>query len=75
MVEAALPIAVWSRNVNKPLVEGDEGDIKISEWKDWPRKIQHLRQNRKDLEVTLFWDDLYSKPSERSQLLNTNLVE
>ncbi len=75
MVDAALPIAVWSRNVNKPLVEGDKGDIKISEWKDWPRKIHDLRKQRKDVEITLFWDDLYSKPSERLQPLDTKLVE
>ncbi len=75
MIEEAKAIAVWSRNKEKPLVEGDEGDIKISEWKDWPDKIHNLRKHKKDLEITLFWDDLYPKPSQRSRPLNTNLVE
>ncbi len=73
MIEEALPIAVWSRCRENPLTEGN--NIKISEWKNWPHKIHHLRKQRQDLEVTLFWDDLYPKPSERSRPLNTKLVE
>ncbi len=75
MIEQALPIAVWSRNDQKPLVEGEEGQIKISEWKDWPDKIHHLRKHNQDLEITLFWDDLYPKPSRRCRPLNTKVVE
>ena len=69
IVEAALPIAVWSRNDNQPLVKVK--DLKISEWKDWPQKIHNLRKQRKDLKITLFWDDLYPKP--KPSLLNTDV--
>ncbi|MBW4585226.1 caspase family protein [Aetokthonos hydrillicola Thurmond2011] len=72
MVDATLPIAIWSRNVNKPLVECK---LNILKWEDFPRQVHQLRQNIKDPEVTLFWDDLYSKPSERLQPLNTEVVE
>ncbi|MBD2520738.1 caspase family protein [Nostoc sp. FACHB-973] len=71
MIEETKVIAVWSRNNQKPLVEEDEGHIKISEWKNWPDKIHNLRRQHQDLEVTLFWDDLYPKPSRRSILLKT----
>ncbi len=71
-IEDALPIAVWSRNINQPLIEGDH--LKLSEWKDWLNKILKLRKTRKDLEVTLFWDDLYPKPSKRCRPLNTDVV-
>jgi hypothetical protein len=74
MIEEAKAIAVWSRNDKEPLVEGDEGYIKISEWKNWPEKIHNLRKD-KDLEITLFWDDLYPKPSRRCRPLNTKVVE
>ena len=47
-------IAVWSQEVNPPLDE--------SEWKQWPQKIRTLRQQKR--EITLFWDDLYPKPSK-----------
>lgn len=47
-------IAVWSQEVNPPLNE--------SEWKQWPQKIRTLRQQKR--EITLFWDDLYPKPSK-----------
>ncbi|YAF98950.1 MAG: hypothetical protein AB3A66_28535 (plasmid) [Nodularia sp. CChRGM 3473] len=75
MIEEAKAIAVWSRNDQKPLVEGDEGHIKISEWKNWPEKIHNLRKQHNDLEITLFWDDLYPKPSRRCRPLNTKVVE
>ncbi|AUB42332.1 putative protein, containings caspase domain [Nostoc flagelliforme CCNUN1] len=75
MIEETKAIAVWSRNDKKLLVEGDEGDIKISEWKNWPKKIQNLRTQNQNLEITLFWDDLYPKPSLRSRPLNTKVVE
>ncbi|NES82894.1 MAG: caspase family protein [Moorea sp. SIO2B7] len=69
IIEEALPIAVWVRNDNQPLIK------KISEWKNWPKKIQDLRKHKKGLEVTLFWDDLYSNPSELWQPLNTDVVD
>ena len=47
-------IAVWSQEVNPPLDE--------SEWKQWPQTIRTLRQQNR--EITLFWDDLYPKPSK-----------
>jgi len=47
-------IAVWSQEVNPPLDE--------SEWKQWPQTIRTLRQEKR--EITLFWDDLYPKPSK-----------
>ena len=72
MIEEALPIAVWSRNGSKPLIEGN--DLKMSEWQDWPDQIHDLRKRKKDMEVTLFWDDLYPKP-KRPPLFNLNLVE
>ncbi|RCJ18464.1 hypothetical protein A6770_33040 [Nostoc minutum NIES-26] len=73
MIEEAKAIAVWSRCLENPLAEGN--DIKISEWKNWPQTIHKLRKQRKDLEVTLFWDDLYPKPSQRCRPLNTDVVE
>ncbi|GAB1539262.1 hypothetical protein NUACC21_19280 [Scytonema sp. NUACC21] len=75
MIEESKAIAVWSRNKSKPLVEGDEGHIKISKWKNWPDKIRSLRKQEKDSEITLFWDDLYPKPSRRCRPLNTKVVE
>lgn len=68
-IEEELPLAVWSRNKN----EIDQ-DIKISEWKDWPQKILELRKHRKDLEITLFWDDTYPKPRKK-RLFNTDHVK
>ncbi|MBR8832696.1 MAG: caspase family protein [Stigonema ocellatum SAG 48.90 = DSM 106950] len=70
-IEACFPIAVWSRNKEKPLVEGE--DLTISEWKNWPHKIHDLRKQDTDRELTLFWDDLYPKPFKK--LLDTKLVE
>ncbi|NEQ83541.1 MAG: caspase family protein [Moorea sp. SIO2I5] len=72
-IEEALPIAVWSREVKQPLIEGEH--LKLSEWQDWPNKIRDLRKKKKGLEVTLFWDDLYPKPSQRCRPLNTNVVD
>ncbi|NES45225.1 caspase family protein [Moorena sp. SIO2C4] len=74
-IEEALPIAVWSRNVNQPLIEGEH--LNLSEWQNWPNKILKLRQDKKykDLEVTLLWDDLYPKPSRSSRPLNTDVVD
>ena len=70
-IEVSKAIAVWSRCRENPLTE--DNDLKISEWKDWPQKIHNLREQKNDMEVTLFWDDLYPKPTP--SLLNTNLVE
>ncbi|AOY83727.1 caspase family protein [Moorena producens JHB] len=72
-IEEALPIAVWSREVKQPLIEGEH--LNLSEWQDWPNKIQNLRKNKNGLEVTLFWDDLYPKPSQRCRPLNTDVVD
>ncbi|NEO77348.1 caspase family protein [Moorena sp. SIO4G3] len=72
-IEEALPIAVWSRNLNQPLIEGEH--VNLSEWQNWPNKIRDLRKKKKGLEVTLFWDDLYPKPSQRCRPLNTDVVE
>ncbi|NEO72460.1 caspase family protein [Moorena sp. SIO3H5] len=69
-IEEALPIAVWSRNLNQPLIEGEH--LNLSEWQNWPKKIRDLRKKKKGLEVTLFWDDLYPKPSQRCRPLNTD---
>jgi hypothetical protein len=65
----SLPIAVWSRN-SEPI---EAGDLNVSEWKNWPNKIQNLRKN--DRKIALFWDDLYPKPSRRTRPLNTRVVE
>ncbi|BBD63134.1 hypothetical protein NIES2109_59840 (plasmid) [Nostoc sp. HK-01] len=73
MIEEAKAIAVWSRCLENSLTEGN--DIKISEWKNWPDTIHKLRKKGEDLEITLFWDDLYPKPSQRCRPLNTNVVE
>ncbi|MUG93037.1 caspase family protein [Scytonema sp. UIC 10036] len=74
-IEESIAIAVWSRNKSKPLVEGDEGHIKRAEWRDWRHKIHELRKQKEDLEITLFWDDLYPKPSRRCRPFNTGVVE
>jgi hypothetical protein len=65
----SLPIAVWSRN-SEPI---GSGDLNVSEWKNWPNKIQNLRRNNR--KIALFWDDLYPKPSRRTRPLNTRVVE
>ena len=70
-IEESEAIAVWSRCRENPLTE--DNDLKRSAWKDWPQKIHNLREQKNDMEVTLFWDDLYPKPTP--SLLNTNLVE
>lgn len=76
IIEEALPIAVWNRNDNHFFINLIKGKaLKISEWQDWPNKIRDLRKNKKGLEVTLFWDDLNSKPSELLQPLKTDLVD
>ena len=72
-IEEELAIAVWSRCEDNPLTE--DGDLQISEWRNWPEKIYNLRKQKKNLKLTLFWDDLYPKPSERCRPLNTDLVE
>ncbi|AOX03263.1 hypothetical protein BJP34_30895 [Moorena producens PAL-8-15-08-1] len=69
-IEEALPIAVWSRNLNQPLIEGEH--VNLSEWQNWPNKIRDLRKKKNGLEVTLLWDDLYPKPSQRCRPLNTD---
>jgi len=72
MIEETKAIAVWSRNNQKPL---QEVDLNMLEWKNWPNKIYNLRQENQDLEITLFWDDLYPKPSRSSRPLNTKVVD
>jgi len=72
-IEEDKVIAVWSRCPEQSLTEGKE--IKISDWKTWPEKIHNLRKQNEDLKVTLFWDDLYPKPSRRCRPLNTRVVE
>jgi hypothetical protein len=66
----SLPIAVWSRNAGESI--GD-GDLNVSEWKNWPREIRYLRRNHR--KIALFWDDPYPKPSGRTRPLNTRVVE
>jgi hypothetical protein len=73
IIEEHKVIAVWSRCPDQPLTEGKE--INISDWKIWPEKIHDLRKQNEDLKVTLFWDDLYPKPSRRCRPLNTRVVE
>ena len=70
-IEAALPIAVWSRDQIIDLSQ----ELDPTKWKDWPECIKTLRKKSKDANITLFWDDLYPKPSERSRPLNTSVVE
>ena len=65
-------IAIWTRNEDHSIEL--EKDLKRSDWKEWPKKIQQLRKNIKDLEMTLFWDDMFPKPRPK-KLLNTSIVE
>ncbi|NER78064.1 MAG: caspase family protein [Leptolyngbya sp. SIO1D8] len=71
LIEATFPIAVWSRDSSINLRE----ELDITRWQDWPGQIQALRKHKKSANITLFWDDLYPKPSERSRPLNTSVVE
>jgi hypothetical protein len=71
-IEENHSIAVWTRN-EAPSIELDQ-DLKRSEWREWTNKIKQLREENKDLEVTLFWDDMFPKPRPK-KLLNTDLVE
>lgn len=73
IIEEEKAIAVWSRCRENPLIEGD--NIQLSEWKNLPQTIHELRKRGEHSEVTLFWDDLYPKPSQRTRPLNTKLVE
>ncbi|MDF5732131.1 MAG: hypothetical protein PUP92_30040, partial [Rhizonema sp. PD38] len=73
MIATSKAIAVWSQCRENPLTK--DNDPKTSKWKDWPQKIHNLRKEKNDMDVTLFWDDLYPKPSRRSRPLNTNVVE
>ena len=72
-IEEEFAIAVWNRCEDDFLTK--DSDIKISEWENWPQQILNLRKQQKDLEITLFWDDLYPKPSNYTRPLNTDLVE
>lgn len=75
MIDDSLPIAVWSRDDGIDISEA----LKLADWEDWPKKLHEFRQEmeRKDrpVNITLFWDDLYSKPSERVRLLDPSVVE
>ena len=71
-IEENHSIAIWTRNEDHS-IELDN-DLKRSEWKEWPQKIQQLREHNKDLEITLFWDDMFPKPRPK-KLFNTDLVE
>ncbi|MGK7927042.1 MAG: hypothetical protein AB4290_17665 [Spirulina sp.] len=81
-LEEALAIAIWSRNTNQCCRLTDErtilvehNELNLDRWQEWPQQIYNLRQQNQDLEITLFWDDLYPKPSECCRPLNTNVVE
>ena len=67
-VEELLPIAIWSRNETKPL----ERNEFISDWQEWPKKV--LEKRNENHEITLFWDDLFPKPSKYIKPLNTGVV-
>jgi hypothetical protein len=71
LIEATFPIAVWSRDNSINLRE----ELDENQWRDWPKQIQALRKRKKNANITLFWDDLYPKPSEKSRPLNTSVVE
>jgi hypothetical protein len=71
IIEAAFPIAVWSRDDRTNL----RAELEDTQWQDWPQQIRALRKRNKSANITLFWDDLYPKPSERSRPLNTSVVE
>lgn len=71
-IEAEYSIAIWTRNEERSI--GLDKDLKKSEWKEWRSKIKQLRKKNKDLEITLFWDDMFPKPRPK-KLLSTDLVE
>ncbi|MEL4896861.1 caspase family protein [Crocosphaera sp. Alani8] len=71
-IEENYSIAIWTRN-EEYAIELDR-DLKKSEWREWRNKIKELRIKDKDLELTLFWDDMFPKPRPKKPL-NTNLVE
>lgn len=71
-IEENHSIAIWTRN-EKYAIEL-ERDLKKSEWREWRNKIKELRKNNQNLELTLFWDDMFPKPRPKKPL-NTNLVE
>ena len=71
-IEFEFAIAIWSRDEGNPI---SEDDLNISDWKNLPDNICNLRQQRDNPQLTLFWDDLYPKPSDRSRPLITDLVE
>ena len=70
-VEETLPIAFWSRKEAELLMRTDE---LISNWRKWPKLAQQMRRNRTYSEITLFWDDLFPKPSIYTKNLNTDVV-
>ena len=71
-IEAEYSIAIWTRNEDIS-IELDQ-DLKRSEWREWTQKIKQLRKQNQDLEITVFWDDLFPKPRPKKPL-NTDLVE
>jgi hypothetical protein len=71
IVEAAFPIAVWSRDNSINLRD----ELDENQWQDWLNQIQLLRKANKNANITIFWDDLYPKPSEKTCPLNTSVVE
>lgn len=73
MIELSLPIAVWSRVDSQPLVF--DRDFQQAEWKEWPEKVNQYRKDNRQAEITLFWDDLYPKPSDHTRPLDLSVVE
>ena len=73
MIELSLPIAVWSRVESQPLVL--DHDFQQAEWKEWPKKVNQYRKDNRQAEITLFWDDLYPKPSDHTRQLDLSVVE
>ncbi|MGK7950770.1 MAG: caspase family protein [Xenococcaceae cyanobacterium] len=71
-IEESHSIAIWTRSEKHSIELGK--DLKRSEWKEWSQKIQQLRKKNKNLEITLFWDDMFPKPRPK-KLLSTDLVE
>jgi hypothetical protein len=71
IIEATFPVAVWSRDDSINLRE----ELDETQWQDWPRRIQELRKKNRNANITLFWDDLYPKPSEKSRPLDPSVVE
>ena len=71
-IDSSYSIAIWTRN-KKHSIELEK-DLKISEWKEWPQKVKQLRKKNKDLEITLFWDDIFPKPQPK-KLFSTSFLD